>query len=104
MCGGFSGQACLLSVETFTPEDHVWTEVISMISPRSGVVTLVHYGKLWALGGFNGNERLNTTEYYDGIVWRPGPRMNRERSNFAGKPLNRRVRAFNPVLRLGPEW
>jgi kelch-like protein 10 len=88
MCGGFSGQACLLSVETFTPEDHVWTEVISMISPRSGVVTLVHYGKLWALGGFNGNERLNTTEYYDGIVWRPGPRMNRERSNFAGSALN----------------
>lgn len=88
MCGGFSGQACLLSVETLKPGDITWTEVISMISPRSGVVTLVHHGKLWALGGFNGNERLNTTEYYDGNVWRPGPRMNRERSNFAGSALN----------------
>ena len=85
MCGGFSGQTCLGSVETYTPGDSNWTEIISMISPRSGVVTVVHNGLLWSLGGFNGENRLRSTEYYDGKLWQRGPNMTRERSNFAGK-------------------
>ena len=84
MCGGFSGQSCLCSVETYTPGDEVRVEMISMTSPRSGVVTLVHNGLLWSLGGFNGEDRLKTTEYYDGNLWQKGPSMSRERSNFAG--------------------
>ena len=84
MCGGFSGQTCLGSVETYTPGDSNWTEIISMISPRSGVVTVVHNGLLWSLGGFNGEDRLRSTEYYDGKIWQKGPNMTRERSNFAG--------------------
>ena len=85
MCGGFSGQTCLGSVETYTPGDSNWTEIISMISPRSGVVTVVHNGLLWSLGGFNGENRLRSTEYYDGKLWQRGPNMTRERSNFTGK-------------------
>ena len=56
-----------------------------MLSPRSGVVTVVNHGRLWALGGFNGVDRLKSTEYFDGEKWNTGPNMIRERSNFAGK-------------------
>ena len=99
MCGGFSGQTCLGSVETYTPGDSNWTEIISMISPRSGVVTVVHNGLLWSLGGFNGEDRLRSTEYYDGKLWQKGPNMTRERSNFAGKSTAPgKLRSFAYIL------
>ena len=73
------------SVETFTPGHSSWCQISKMISPRSGVVALVHQGLLWAIGGFDGTNRLKSTEYYDGKRWQVGPSMNKERSNFAGQ-------------------
>ena len=70
-----------------------------MISPRSGVVTVVHNGLLWSLGGFNGEDRLRSTEYYDGKLWQKGPNMTRERSNFAGKSTAPgKLRSFAYIL------
>ena len=90
MCGGFSGESCLLSVECYKPTSHLpgWINITPMLSPRSGVVTVVNHGRLWALGGFNGVDRLKSTEYFDGEKWNTGPNMIRERSNFAGKFLD----------------
>ena len=82
MCGGFSGESCLLSVEYYKlrlkdlsnmfyrtflepklkPLSLTWINVTPMLSPRSGVVTVVSQGRLWALGGFNGVDRLKSTE------------------------------------------
>merc|ERR1712168_856527 len=41
--------------------------------------------------GFNGENRLRSTEYYDGKLWQRGPNMTRERSNFAGSILNGKI-------------
>merc|ERR1711915_780190 len=39
ICGGFSGQSCLNSVETYCPGDSLWTQITPMISPvRSGLL------------------------------------------------------------------
>ena len=44
------------------PSSLTWMNVTPMLSPRSGVVTVVSQGRLWALGGFNGVDRLKSTE------------------------------------------
>jgi len=91
ICGGFSGQACMNSVETYKPGNTYWVQVPHMRTPRSGVVSVIHRDKLWAIGGFDGTNRLKTTEYFDGKTWKPGPSMNKERSNFAGSSIGDKI-------------
>ena len=72
------------SVETYKPGDLYWAQINPMNTPRSGVVAVIHMDKLWAIGGFDGTDRLKSTEFFDGNQWKNGPSLNKERSNFAG--------------------
>jgi len=58
--GGFNGQEVLDSAEVFDVETSQWTNIDSMISPRSGVSLVAFRDSLYALGGFSGVARLSS--------------------------------------------
>ncbi|KAE8745064.1 hypothetical protein FOCC_FOCC008315 [Frankliniella occidentalis] len=72
----------------FDPSVSQWTFITSMLSPRSGVSLVAHCGYLYALGGFNGQDRLSSGERFDGHAWQPIVDMLHPRSNFAAVILD----------------
>ncbi|WKY10716.1 hypothetical protein Q1695_002798 [Nippostrongylus brasiliensis] len=89
--GGFNGIEVLTSVEVFTPATNVWIEVSSMPAPRSGhCMVLFNPYTMVVLGGFNGQDRVNTTFTWTigHLSWSEGPPMKCNRSNFAACLLN----------------
>lgn len=66
-------------MESYDPAKNEWKMVASMMSPRSnaGVVAVGNY--IFAAGGFDGNEFLNTIEVYNAGLdeWSPYTRMCR---------------------------
>jgi len=55
-----------------------------MRSRRSGVSIIAHESDIYAVGGFDGTNRLKTTEVYDATdnAWRALSQMINPRSNF----------------------
>lgn len=76
-----SGDA-VSTVEIFDPEKDEWRmgQAMSMLRSRVGVAVL--HGKLFAFGGFNGQERLSTVEVFDpeSLKWSQGKTMMCKRS------------------------
>jgi kelch-like protein 18 len=76
-----SGDA-VSTVEIYNVEKDEWRmgEAMSMLRSRVGVAVL--NGKLYAFGGFNGQERLSTVEVYDKETktWSQGKTMMNKRS------------------------
>lgn len=70
------------TVEIYDPTTKEWSmgEAMSMLRSRVGVA--VTDGKLYAFGGFNGQERLSTVEVYDpkSRCWSQGKAMQCKRS------------------------
>lgn len=60
MAGGFNGMDVLQSVERYCPISNCWEYVDPMRSPRSGVGIIAHENYIYALGGFDGVDRLKT--------------------------------------------
>ena len=60
MAGGFDGHQCLQSAECFDLETKQWTELSRMSAPRSGVSIINYHGAIYAIGGFDGEGRLNS--------------------------------------------
>lgn len=60
MAGGFNGMEVLQSVERYCPISNCWEYVDPMRSPRSGVGIIAHENYIYALGGFDGLDRLKT--------------------------------------------
>ena len=76
-----SGDA-VSTVEIYDPEKDEWRmgQAMSMLRSRVGVAVL--HGKLFAFGGFNGQERLSTVEVFDPETkkWSQGKTMMCKRS------------------------
>lgn len=53
------------TVEIFNPLNNKWTKSTPMRTLRSRVGVSVLDGQLYAIGGYNGTERLDTVEVYD---------------------------------------
>ncbi|VDL97571.1 unnamed protein product [Schistocephalus solidus] len=71
--GGYNGSIFLRSVEMFDPSAGPlepggligqWTELSSMKTPRSRVSLAASAGRLYAIGGFDGERNLNTVECF----------------------------------------
>jgi hypothetical protein len=64
---------CFRSVERFDPREGLWTQIPAMGSKRGSLSATVLNGKLYALGGFDGTNFLNTVEIFDprGHAWMP---------------------------------
>lgn len=66
-------------------EKGVWTTLTPMPTPRGGFGLAVSSGKIYAIGGINGNTSLGTTEEYNPITneWSSKTPMPTPRSGFA---------------------
>lgn len=53
------------TVEIFNPTRNCWLPAASMCTLRSRVGVCVLSGKMYAIGGYNGVERLDTVEVFD---------------------------------------
>jgi len=54
-------------VEAFDPITGRWDQALPMSMLRSRVGVSVMRGKLYAIGGYNGAERLSTVEVFDPV-------------------------------------
>ena len=81
----------LSTVEVYDPETSCWkdAEAMSMLRSRVGVAVLKN--TLYAIGGYNGTERLNTVEEFDGEMrrWRRVASMNCKRSAVGAATMDR---------------
>ncbi|RXM97079.1 Kelch-like protein 8 [Acipenser ruthenus] len=83
--GGFDDNSPLSSVERFDPRTNCWEYVAELTTPRGGVGVATIMGKIFAVGGHNGNVYLNTVEAYDPVLNRSKIKsyMSKECSSFA---------------------
>ena len=58
-------------VERYNTQTHHWSPVAPMNSPRAWAAIVVYKENIFAIGGFDGANRLNTVEMYDAVknVW-----------------------------------
>lgn len=62
IAGGFDGEACLLSAEMYAPDLDQWTVLASMSVRRSGVSLVSCDDRIFAIGGYDGERRLDSGE------------------------------------------
>ena len=84
IAGGFNGQECLSSAESYSPSTNQWTLIQNMRNRRSGVGVIAHDNCLFAIGGFNGITRMNNGERFNPQTnqWTNISEMYSPRSNF----------------------
>ena len=70
-----------------------WRLVESMITSRSRVAVAVLQNKLFAIGGYNGLERLSTVEVFESDVkrWKKIASISKPRSALGSAVLNNRL-------------
>lgn len=59
------GQSFLRSVEAYDPNLDEWKTIAPMNVKRSRVALTANMGKLFAIGGYDGESNLSTVEVYD---------------------------------------
>ena len=63
--GGFDDNASLDTCERFDPKTGRWTMLSKLSCPRGGVGVAALGGRLYAVGGHDGQNYLNSVEAYD---------------------------------------
>lgn len=88
--GGFNGQECMNTAETYNADTNEWTLIPPMQTRRSGVSCITYHNCLYVIGGFNGLVRMNSSEKFDPTTnhWSPVVDMCNPRSNFAVEVLD----------------
>ncbi|KAK0041311.1 kelch-like protein 18 [Biomphalaria pfeifferi] len=92
--GGLTSSGDSLStVERFDPITGQWTPGEPMNTMRSRVGVTVFKGRLYAIGGYNGMERLDTVEVYDPVIkrWSRVASMHCKRSALGAVSLNNKI-------------
>ena len=81
------------TVEVYDCIQDKWRLAESMITTRSRVAVAVLQGKLYAIGGYNGLERLSTVEVFepDRRVWRKVSSISKPRSALGSAVLNNKL-------------
>lgn len=81
------------TVEVYDCISDSWRLVESMITSRSRVAVAVLQGKLFAIGGYNGLERLSTVEIFEPEIkkWRRISSISKPRSALGSAVLNNRL-------------
>ncbi|XP_037072412.1 LOW QUALITY PROTEIN: kelch-like protein 18 [Pollicipes pollicipes] len=83
----------LSTVEVFHPVTGRWTMAEKMSGNRSRVGVATMNGRLYAIGGFNGTDRLATVEVFDprSRTWEEAKPMNYRRSALGAVTLNHEI-------------
>jgi len=95
--GGIDGNASFLkTVEAYTPSTDSWSTRAPMQTARSGLAATFVNGKIYAIGGSNGQKVLNTVEMYhpSGNYWSSALPINLARFGLAGCVLNGKIYAI----------
>lgn len=81
------------TVEIYDPAENRWRLAESMSTTRSRVAVAVLQGKLYAIGGYNGLERLATVEVFepDCKKWKRVASISRPRSALGSAVLNNKL-------------
>ncbi|CAL8105781.1 unnamed protein product [Calicophoron daubneyi] len=92
--GGLTANGdCHGIVETYHPSLGRWEMAEHMPSQRSRIGVVALNGRLYAIGGYDGNSRLDTTEVYDPRTktWSTVAPMNCKRSALGAAALDGRI-------------
>ncbi len=92
--GGLNNSGGSIStVEVYDCLQDKWRLAESMITTRSRVAVAVLQGKLYAIGGYNGLERLSTVEVFEPDVkkWKRVSSISKPRSALGSAVLNNRL-------------
>jgi len=94
--GGYDGQQRLDIVECFDPNmpNLGWTQMASLLQPRSNFSVIVNDGSIMVCGGYNDEYGvLNDTEIYDSVSnkWRTYAGMNVYKSGLCLESINNSV-------------
>ncbi len=92
--GGLNSSGGSIStVEVYDCIQNKWRLAESMITMRSRVAVAVLQGKLYAIGGYNGLERLSTVEVFEPDVkkWKRVSSISKPRSALGSAVLNNRL-------------
>lgn len=60
IAGGFDGTSCLMSAEMYDPLSDQWTVLAAMSIRRSGVSLVACDDRVFAIGGYDGQRRLES--------------------------------------------
>ena len=64
--GGYDRGDCLDTIEQYDPNESKWTLLsVPMISRRGRVSAAIVHNKIYVCGGSNGQQELDTGEYFD---------------------------------------
>ena len=63
-CGGIDTVGCTPTAEFYCPKNKFWTPIIEMIEVRTRLSIISKDQKVYAVGGWNGTQRLRTVEVY----------------------------------------
>ncbi|XP_067927968.1 kelch-like protein 18 [Watersipora subatra] len=83
------------TMEIFSHLQNRWTNYVPMHTPRSRVGVSVLNGQLYAIGGYNGIERLNNVEIFDPLdqKWTPVASLSCPRSALGVAALGDKIYA-----------
>jgi kelch-like protein 10 len=100
-----TGQARQATVERYSPRKNQWRFVAPMNSQRSDGSSCIMDDKIYMVGGFNGQECLQSVEVYDPVAdtWEFIQPMRNRRSGVGACALNGYIYAiggFNGVARM----
>lgn len=78
----FAGNLKLDTVEKYDPATDTWTQIAKLAQARAHVCCIGYQGKLWAIGGYDGEHASQRVECYDPRTdtWTDGPSLNEKRS------------------------
>jgi len=86
----------LSTVEEYCPIQNKWTEVEPLKQARAHVCCIGYQGKLWAIGGYDGEHASQRVELFDPVTntWTAGPQLNEKRSVVVCAVVGRRLYAI----------
>lgn len=51
---------CMAGCQTYDPKNDEWRSIAGLNTPRCAFAVVVLNNKIWVLGGYNGQERIDT--------------------------------------------
>ncbi|CBY10072.1 unnamed protein product [Oikopleura dioica] len=91
------GQApkAIKKVEAYDYKNECWQRLTDMTTRRCRAGVANYKGFIWAVGGFNGSQRVRTVDIFDPVKgeWNPGPPMDARRSTLGAAVLNNNLYA-----------
>ena len=97
LTGGFDDNYSLDTCERYSPKTQKWESVFRLSCPRGGVGLAALGGRLYAVGGHDGKNYLNSVEAYDPLTDRLVYQANVKNSLVA--PSKKVLVGFNQQLK-----